>query len=62
MAQPYQLIAPLPSLEPSVVLRISDGAFIPFDPGNRDYQDYLAWLEDGNEPDPAPTPVAKEKP
>jgi hypothetical protein len=56
MAQPYQLIAPLPSLEPSVVLRISDGAFIPFDPGNRDYQIFKQWCDEGNTPDPAPTP------
>jgi hypothetical protein len=58
----YQLVATLPGTMMQTVQRISDGAFIPFDPGNRDYQDYLAWLEDGNTPDPAPTPVAKEKP
>jgi hypothetical protein len=35
------------------VKRISDGAFIPFDPVNTDYQAYLKWLEEGNEPLPA---------
>ena len=34
------------------ILRLSDGAFIPFDEGNRDYQAYLVWLAEGNEPLP----------
>ena len=38
------------------ILRTSDGAFIPPDPANTDYATYLAWLEAGNTPDPAPTP------
>jgi hypothetical protein len=36
------------------IKRLSDGAFIPNDPGNRDYREYLAWVEAGNMPDPAP--------
>ncbi len=35
------------------VKRIADNAFIPFDPANTDYQEYLKWLEAGNTPLPA---------
>lgn len=49
----YKLIKSLVTGEIKVVCRISDNSFIPFDLANTDYQAYLKWLEEGNEPLPA---------
>lgn len=53
-------------LEDIFIKRTSDNTFVPFDPANRDYQEYLKWLDgyelqdgewvktsDGNTPEPA---------
>ena len=42
--------------EPNGVRRLSDQLCIPFAEGNTDYQQYLAWLAEGNEPLPADEP------
>ena len=40
------------------ILRLADGACIPTDEANTDYCAYLAWVEDGNIPEPAPASPA----
>ena len=40
------------------IIRLSDNAYIPQAPGNRDYAEYLEWIEEGNTPEPAPAPPA----
>jgi hypothetical protein len=48
----YQL-----TILPNQVKRLSDNAFIPFDPDNTDYQAYLKFIEDGGVPLPAEVTV-----
>lgn len=40
------------------IKRLADNAFIPLDPANTGYQEYLKWLSEGNTPEPADIPPA----
>ena len=42
----------------NMILRLSDELWISPDPANADYATYLAWLDEGNTPEPAPEPPA----
>ena len=48
----YRLLKSITTGETNVVLRDEKDS-IPFDPANTDYQAYLAWLAEGNVPEPA---------
>lgn len=49
----YKLMKHIDGEDMAMVMRVADRAFIPFDPANTDYQQYLKWLEEGNVPTPA---------
>lgn len=41
----------------SYVIRLTDKAYVPLTPKNRDYRDYLSWLEGGNIPQLCDPPI-----
>lgn len=49
----YQLL-------PGGSVQRGDGAIIPSDEANNDYQAFLAWMADGNRPAPVPAPTLAE--
>ena len=53
----YKLINNIETQEADTVQRLSDNICIPFDPDNTDYQEYLAWVAEGNTPEPADEPA-----
>ena len=49
----YQLLPDYFGQPATTIKRLADNAFIPFDPANTDYQEYLKWVAEGNQPLPA---------
>ena len=49
----YKLSKNIYGGESTSVIRTTDGACIPFDPANTDYQAFLLWKSQGNTPLPA---------
>ena len=50
----YQQLLNLTSggINPNMILRLPDNAYIPNDPDNVDWQQYQVWLSQGNTPLP----------
>jgi hypothetical protein len=48
----YQLLQDTPRGAATCIKRIADNTFIPHDPANTDYAEYLKWLAEGNKPLP----------
>jgi hypothetical protein len=46
----YKILYNSVTNKPQSIRRLEDMAVIPMDENNMDYQAYLKWLEEGNEP------------
>ena len=51
----YKLLPndPLTNSKSNMIFRVIDNTWIPMDEANTDYQEYLAWIAEGNQPLPA---------
>ena len=47
------MLLELDGSEANGIKRLADGAIIPKDEANTDYQEYLEWVADGNTPEDA---------
>ena len=59
----YKLHKSFLDTEPTAIFRAVDNSYIPIDPNNTDYQEYLEWVEEGNTPEAAdvsPDPTYQE--
>jgi len=53
----YKLVRLLPMQSKSnIILRVEDNTSIPMVEANTDYQAYLKWVAEGNQPEPADEP------
>ncbi|CAB4124836.1 hypothetical protein UFOVP63_34 [uncultured Caudovirales phage] len=52
----YKLYISTITGEINSVIQLEDNKVIPMDNGNKDYQKYLKWISEGNEPIPADKP------
>jgi hypothetical protein len=51
----YQLLPDYLGEPRNIIVRLPDHTFIPIEPGNRFYQEYLQWLDEGGLPLPPST-------
>ena len=49
----YKLVKDTLDNQTKAVQRLSDNAFIPFDPANTDAKEFAKWLSEGGIPEPA---------